>query len=84
MLWRIFQGGPGVGWQKEERPPLGGEGGRDKAELTPAHSGGFLGKTSSQCSLPGHIWGQWCLEAFPSVLGNRIGPVPPVRKDIHP
>lgn len=73
-----------MGWQKEERPPLWGEGARDKAELTPTHSGGFLGKTSGQCSLPGYIWEQWCFEAFPSVLGNRIGPVPPVRKDIHP
>ena len=48
MLWRIFQGGPGVCWKKEECPPHRGKGGRDKAELTPTHAGGFLEKTSGQ------------------------------------
>lgn len=81
MLWPILQGVPGLGWQKEEHPHWGWGGeGRGRAEWSPTHSGGFPETNSGPGALPGYSLEPWCLEPFPSVLGSRVGQLPPMRE----
>ena len=81
MLWPILQGIPGLGWQKEEHPHWGWGGeGLGRAEWSSTHSGGCPETNSSPGALPGYSLEPWCLEPFPSVLGSRVGQLPPMQE----